>query len=128
MIAGDFLECYSGDKCKEVFDAIVTVFFIDTAPNILSYLEVISNVLKKGSIWINHGPLLWHFENSSNIYADNYGFKGSIELTLEDIIELLPKYGFEIIEQHATDTTYMGNQRSMLRHQYEPEFWVAKKI
>jgi ubiquinone/menaquinone biosynthesis C-methylase UbiE len=43
----------------EKWDAVVTCFFIDTAKNIVDYLETIHKVLKKGGVWINAGkPIL----------------------------------------------------------------------
>jgi hypothetical protein len=39
------------------YDAIVTLFFIDTAENVLQYLDVIKQLLKPGGVWINYGPL-----------------------------------------------------------------------
>lgn len=62
MIAGEFTEAYNTAEAKDTFDCVATVFFIDTASNILSYLETIANVLKTGGMWVNLGPLLWHWE------------------------------------------------------------------
>ena len=39
------------------WDAVVTCFFIDTAKNIVDYLETIYKILKKGGVWINAGKL-----------------------------------------------------------------------
>lgn len=41
------------------WDAVVTCFFIDTAHNIVEYIEIISRILKDGGvgsyyIWINN--------------------------------------------------------------------------
>lgn len=63
MSAADFVVLYGADSQRHAFDAVATVFFIDTAPNLIRYLEAISNCLKPGGIWINVGPLLWHFEH-----------------------------------------------------------------
>lgn len=40
---------------KGEWDCVCTCFFIDTAKNIVEYIEVISNILKPGGIWINLG-------------------------------------------------------------------------
>ena len=64
MGAGDFCVIYKQVENKDSFDAVVTCFFIDTAPNVISYIETIRQCLKSGGIWINLGPLLWHFESS----------------------------------------------------------------
>ncbi|RVX74400.1 hypothetical protein B0A52_01526 [Exophiala mesophila] len=63
MTAGDFVLSYSNVESRENFDAIVSVFFIDTAPNLIRYIETVWNCLKKGGYWINIGPLLWHFDS-----------------------------------------------------------------
>jgi carnosine N-methyltransferase len=41
---------------------VLTCFFIDTAQNIVSYIETIATLLREGGVWINFGPLLYHFE------------------------------------------------------------------
>ncbi|KAK5149081.1 N2227-like protein-domain-containing protein [Cryomyces antarcticus] len=63
MTAGDFCVLYKGEEHRNSFDAVATVFFINTAPNLIAYIETIKNCLKPGGIWINLGPLLWHWES-----------------------------------------------------------------
>lgn len=65
MSASDFLLLYGDESHTESFDAVATVFFLDTAPNIIRYIEAIRNCLRKGGLLINMGPLLWHFENNA---------------------------------------------------------------
>jgi SAM-dependent methyltransferase len=60
MSTGDFCVIYNQPESRDTFDAVATVFFIDTAPNIIRYIEAVRNCLKPGGIWINLGPLLWH--------------------------------------------------------------------
>ncbi|KAK6511265.1 hypothetical protein TWF481_000185 [Arthrobotrys musiformis] len=64
MSAGEFVSSYNTEEAHESFDCVATCFFIDTARNLLDYLDTIRNVLREGGAWINHGPLLWHFEGS----------------------------------------------------------------
>ncbi|KAH8595588.1 N2227-like protein-domain-containing protein [Bisporella sp. PMI_857] len=64
MTASDFLCLYGNEDRKESFDAVATVFFLDTAPNVIRYLETIKSCLKPGGLLINIGPLQWHFENN----------------------------------------------------------------
>ncbi|KAG8455258.1 hypothetical protein GDO86_001454 [Hymenochirus boettgeri] len=85
MTAGDFQEIYSENN---YWDCIATCFFIDTAHNVLDYIETIWKILKPGGIWINLGPLLYHFENLAN--------ELSIELSYEDIRNVMLQYGFHI--------------------------------
>lgn len=61
LSAGSWLEIYGGKKDKHAWNAIVTCFFIDTASNVLSYLQHIADLLVKGGTWINLGPLLYHY-------------------------------------------------------------------
>lgn len=64
MSASDFICLYSDEEHKDAYDAVATVFFIDTAPNLIRYIDTIRNCLKSGGIWTNIGPLLWHFDNN----------------------------------------------------------------
>ncbi|EKG12629.1 N2227-like protein [Macrophomina phaseolina MS6] len=63
MAAADFCVAYRAEDNRDAFDAVTTVFFLDTAPNLINYIETIANCLKSGGVWVNLGPLLWHFEN-----------------------------------------------------------------
>lgn len=96
------------EKREEGFDAIVTLFFIDTARNLMSYLETIHRLLKKplatsssgsndnrggndaggdgnGGHWINLGPLL-------------YGSAPFLQFSLEEILQLSEAMGFEFFD------------------------------
>lgn len=57
------------------------------AKNFVNYLRVIHRILTPGGVWINLGPLLWHWENSDEL---------SIELTLDEVKELARDVGFEL--------------------------------
>ena len=58
MAAGEFVEVFSGDETYAgAFDAVVTCFFIDTAHNVLEYLETVWKILTPRGIWVNLGPL-----------------------------------------------------------------------
>lgn len=65
MSASDFILLYGDKEYEDVFDAVATCFFVDTAPNPIRYIETVRNCLRSGGIWTNLGPLLWHFENNS---------------------------------------------------------------
>eukprot|EP00002_Diphylleia_rotans_P027145 TRINITY_DN5430_c0_g1_i3.p1 TRINITY_DN5430_c0_g1~~TRINITY_DN5430_c0_g1_i3.p1 ORF type:complete len:354 (+),score=78.41 TRINITY_DN5430_c0_g1_i3:59-1120(+) len=53
MSAGDFTEIYQDHQ--EEYDAVCTCFFLDTAHNIVEYVEIISRILKPGGVWANFG-------------------------------------------------------------------------
>ncbi|XP_061907162.1 carnosine N-methyltransferase isoform X1 [Entelurus aequoreus] len=117
MVAGDFLEVYTD---ADSWDCVATCFFIDTAHNVIQYVETIWKILKPGGVWINLGPLLYHFENMANEF--------SVELSYEDIRAAMVQFGFHIeVENESVHTTYTENERSMLRYVYDCVFFVARK-
>ncbi|XP_030470699.2 uncharacterized protein LOC115688894 [Syzygium oleosum] len=121
MCGGDFVEVYS-DPCQVgIWDSVVTCFFIDTAHNIVEYIEIISKILKEGGVWINLGPLLYHF-------ADMCGEdEMSIELSLEDVKRVALHYGFVFENEKTIETTYTTNPRAMMQNWYYAAFWTMRK-
>ena len=167
MTAADFCIVYKDSEYKDRFNAVTTVFFIDTAPNLITYVETIRNCLKSNGLWINAGPLLWHFGNKndegqsqggdSNGKNDNklnrglpndrsnpstttaktsidppenlgIGEPGSVELSEDEVLEIVRHYGFVIERHNYLRTGYIQNQKSMLQHEYVPSFWIARKV
>ncbi|XP_042509824.1 carnosine N-methyltransferase-like isoform X2 [Macadamia integrifolia] len=122
MCGGDFVEVYSDPSQDGAWDAVVTCFFLDTAHNIVEYIEIISRILKEGGVWINLGPLLYHF-------ADMYGPQDemSIELSLEDVKRVAFHYGFLLEKEKTIETTYTANLRSMMQNRYSAAFWTMTK-
>ncbi|KAJ0980426.1 hypothetical protein J5N97_008681 [Dioscorea zingiberensis] len=122
MCGGDFVEVYNDESQRATWDAVVTCFFLDTAHNIVEYIEIISNIVKDGGVWINVGPLLYHF-------ADAYGpdDEMSIELSLEDVKKVAFHYGFELEVENIIETTYTANPLSMMQNRYFAAFWTMKK-
>jgi len=138
LIAGDFEEIYGADEDPAsmvmeptedgippephagLWDAIMTCFFIDTAKNVVNYLRIIHRILRPGGVWINLGPLLWHWEN--NATSDP-----SIELGLDEVLELARSIGFEISEVKTINSPYTSNKDSMLGYAYHAAFWTATK-
>ncbi|KAJ2932842.1 hypothetical protein H1R20_g4243, partial [Candolleomyces eurysporus] len=126
LVAGDFEEIYGVESDPDEpqsgqWDAILTCFFIDTAKNIVNYLRIIHKILAPGGVWINLGPLLWHFENNNTNDL-------SIELDLEEVKALAREIGFEISNERDIDTTYTSNSQSMLGYVYKAAFWTATKV
>lgn len=104
-------EVYARPEFQGSFDAVVTCFFIDTAHNILEYLEVIHGVLKPGGIWIHLGPLLWH-------WADGGSWEDlSIELSLDDVQATAQLMGFELLQKHFVEAAYIGGSAGRRRLQ-----------
>jgi carnosine N-methyltransferase len=127
LVAGDFEEIYGAENLDEKepqaghWDAILTCFFIDTAKNIVNYLRIIHRILAPGGVWINLGPLLWHFENNNTNDP-------SIELDLEEVKGLARQIGFELSNERTVDTTYTSNSQGMLGYVYRAEFWTATRL
>ncbi|KAF2860167.1 N2227-domain-containing protein [Piedraia hortae CBS 480.64] len=132
MVTGDFCSTYRKKENSDAFNAVATCFFIDTAPNLLRYIEAVKNCLKPGGIWVNLGPLLWHFVGQAMdcATADGEGIAapGGFELSNDLVISLVKDQGFIILEQdHAMPQGFLQDPASMRQTVYRPGFWVAKK-
>ncbi|OII72231.1 uncharacterized protein cubi_01564 [Cryptosporidium ubiquitum] len=114
MCAGDFVEIYS--KQIQAWDAILTCFFLDTAKNIITYIRTITNLLPPDGLWINLGPLLYHYSGLSDVV--------SIEPSWEEIKFVISKY-FKIVKEEWRDATYTRNNTSMFKIVYRCIFFVA---
>ena len=99
------------------YDYVATNFFIDTAPNILDYIETIVHVLKEDGVWVNHGPLQWHADDA-------------LQLTLDELMVVLGDYGLEV-EDTQTSLTYYSSGRTdetcMRPDLYQPVLFKARK-
>jgi carnosine N-methyltransferase len=117
MAAGNFTEIY---KETDSWDCVSTCFFIDTANNVTAYIETIWNILKPGGVWINLGPLLYHYADLPN--------EDSIEPSYEIVREIILSFGFELInEKTNVSSYYTQNPQSMLAYEYRSVFFVGKK-
>ena len=106
------------------FDAIVTLFFIDTSLNIIETLEHIHRLLRPGGRWINLGPLLW-----------TSGGEAALELSLEEVLALADKVGFDVAgpdgpprtARRTVECEYTADKTAMMKWLYQAEFWVGTK-
>ena len=117
MVAGEFCRVYK-EKIN-FFDSVVTCYFIDTANNIIEYIETIYNILKIGGLWINFGPLLYH-------YTDNIN-EVSIELSWNEVKNIINGFGFEFTKEENIQTTYSADKESMTYRLYKCIFFTAVK-
>ncbi|KAG0633350.1 hypothetical protein HOY80DRAFT_896638 [Tuber brumale] len=135
LLEGDFTKLFLDDREKGSYDVVVTLFFIDTARNIVEYLENIHAVLKAGGTWINLGPLL-------------YGTRPWVEPSLEEVLQMAQRLGFELLptdDRFGADSFndqapewkgkvrgclagYGWDKESLSRNAYEAQFWVARKV
>ncbi|KAH0441653.1 hypothetical protein CcaCcLH18_01913 [Colletotrichum camelliae] len=143
MCAADFLCLYADAEHADAYDAVATVFFLDTAPNLIRYLETIHHCLRPGGVLVNFGPLLWHFENNApgnhgkdtdgdgeHDYNNSSGIAdpGSFELSDDEVMALVERVGF-VVERRETgiEAPYIHDRESMLSTTYRASFWVARK-
>ena len=91
----------------------------DTANNIIQFIEIIYNILKQGGIWINIGPLLYHFHDIQN--------EVSIELSWEEVKKIILKFGFEIKNEKMIDSTYSSVEDRLKTTFYTCIFFTAIK-
>ncbi|GAA5973099.1 hypothetical protein JCM11641_006267 [Rhodosporidiobolus odoratus] len=110
FVPGDFLELFTEEGR---YDCCVTLFFIDTASNLVDYFETIFRALKPGGIWVNEGPLLY------------YG-NPAMELPLEDVLRLACLVGF-VVEQRRSLERVSYTADNLGAFTYDCEFWVARK-
>ena len=118
MCAGEFVETYERQGYN-IADGLVTCFFIDTAKNILLYIRTFAGMLRPGAVWANLGPLLYHYAEQND--------EVSIELSWEEVRELICEY-FEILEeQKNVDCVYSTNKESLSQTEYHGIFFVARR-
>ncbi|KAL8651027.1 MAG: hypothetical protein Q9226_004894 [Calogaya cf. arnoldii] len=140
MTAADFTELYCNAKNKGIFQAVVTVFFLDTAQDVIRYIETVHHCLEIGGIWSNNGPLLWHWTSQNEQGAKDvhdeessgHPYRGSIELSVEEVLKLVGSMGFEVedrgVQDEGSASGYIQNPNSMLQNSYRTSHWIARKI
>lgn len=91
MCIGDFVDIYGSDDERDNWDAIATCFFLDTAPVVMDYVETIRSALLVGGIWVNMGPLLYHWtEDTDNNQDERFG--KSVEVRTVECLDLMLSY------------------------------------
>ena len=121
MTAGNFVDVYSSRDQLQAFDCIATCFFLDTGRNVLQYIETIRDALVDQGIWVNLGPLLYHFSEVTG--------EDSIEPSYDILRTLVQSYGFELLEERLNvPCCYTQNPDSMLSYVYRSAFFVARKV
>lgn len=118
MIAGEFVEIYK--QQTNAWDSVCTIFFIDTAHDIVEYIRTIYTCLAPGGVWINFGPLLYH-------YADNQS-QISIELSWEELQHVIIQIGFTLTIHPNVSTYYATDPHdTMMKVLYNCIFFTAIK-
>jgi carnosine N-methyltransferase len=87
---------------------------------VVQFIETIYHILKPGGVWINLGPLLYHYSDVKN--------EKSVEPSFEVVCEVIKNIGFEM-EQCKTGlkTKYCQNPKSMLQYEYDSVYFVCRK-
>ena len=118
LTGGDFVKLFYPKK--DNYDCVITCFFIDTAKNVFEYIDVISNVLKKGGIWINFGPLSYHWIGYQDI--------PTIELPYDKLKEVIQNFGFEYLDEEKNKTlAYCEIEGFMKNDIFNCVFFTAQK-
>ncbi|OQD86770.1 hypothetical protein PENANT_c007G07814 [Penicillium antarcticum] len=126
LIEGDFTTTFAEQTGQ--YDLIVTLFFIDTARNLVSYIENIHRLLRPGGRWINLGPLM-------------YGTAPFVQLSLDEIFKLGTRIGFDFQETDDTagnitipglpirgfEVAYGRNPRGLNKNAFQAQYWEAVK-
>ncbi|GBE59022.1 N2227-like family protein, putative [Babesia ovata] len=113
MCTGDFTEVYA--TVETPFDAVLTCFFLDTAKNAITYIRTCAGVLRRGGLWANIGPLLYHYADFNH---------NSVEYSWEELRHIISIW-FDIVREEWRDANYTSNKRSMMRTQYRCIYFEA---
>ena len=118
MSAGDFLEVYTEPNS---WDAIAMSFFLDTAHNVITYIEHAHFILKPGGYLIHLGPLLYHFADLEK--------ESSVELTYQEVKSVfVDHFKFRVVKERLNvKSSYIRNVRSMFTMVYDCAFLVLQK-
>lgn len=143
MAAGEFVSIYSKPIEHSCWRAVVSCFFLDTAPCLVEYLQVMYNLLEDDGLLINFGPLHYHWSGPSYRPDDGPSFDDylarheqhmdsrylrSVSMTWEDVREVLWRVGFEVLEEQlGMKARYTADARSFMNSDYRCIFFVAKK-
>ena len=126
MSAGDFCEIYGRAELAGTYDAIITCFFVDTAPVVVDYVQVIHQALRPGGVWINFGPLLYHWTSDSEGNGDAR-YDQSIELSWEELKHVISTFGFAFQRESFVPCSYTHCALSLMNTQYTALFFTATK-
>ncbi len=119
MNAGEFVAVYGAPEFAESFDVLAAPFFLDTAHNAIEYMETAWGLLRPGGVWVNLGPLLWHYVEQQE--------EAQIELSLAEIVALAREVGFVVEMQNPVITSYAADRTSMMQTVYTCAFFTATK-
>ena len=129
VAAGEFLQCYGGADNAGQWDGLATCFFIDTAPNVIEYIEAIHAMLRPGGIWTSIGPLQYHwatFRDEAQ-YEQDERYHQSVEFAFGDIRRVMLSTGFEMLREERRECKYSARPGSCKHTVYDCVFFTARK-
>ena len=128
MSSGDFVDLYGKfqESSAGRYDAVVTCFFLDTAPVVMDYIECIHHCLRPGGVWINLGPLLYHWVTDEEGNGDAR-YQQSIELSYEEVKHVIEQVGFVMDKEERVRCTYTRCKASMMHTTYDAALFVARR-
>ena len=140
MAAGDFASIYSNDVEHGRWNCVACSFFLDAAPCIVQYLQIIYDMLEEGGLLISFGPLHYHWTGpdlrpgqSIDEYQEVHSnldkrYLNSVDLCWDDVRTVMNNIGFNIIEESAGhEAFYTRDSKSFQSIQYSCIFVVARK-
>lgn len=111
------LRSYMPSECENI--VLVTEFFVDTAENVLEYMDAFRRISRTGenAYWINLGPL-------------KYGSAPKFEPTLEEWREIRALYGWKDLNEidpiEGGLVGYLTDEKSMWQGNYGVARWTSK--
>jgi len=113
---GDFLQIYADGSRAASFDAVVTSFFLDTAPSTADYIAVIKHLLVPGGVWVNAGPLHYHG-------------KIKVPYSYNQVKDIIASMGFVCVHTDLIKSTYCGEEAAFMKPEYYEfplDVWVLR--
>lgn len=104
---------------------MLTCFFIDTAPNIIDYIDCIWQLLEPGGVWINNGPLLYHWAAEAG--SGDRRYEQSVELSYEAVRHVAEGAGFIFEHEARCNCHYASDPTSMMATAYNTVVFSARK-
>ncbi len=116
---GDFVGIYgrSRQERKDLYESVITCFFIDTNDDVIEYIDTIFHILRPGGVWINLGPLHYHSRQA-------------VPYSFNHLIEIIELSGFHILEDTTTvEAAYCGEDfYSMKPEVYRVPLTAFRKV
>ena len=75
--------------------------------------------MKSEGVWINFGPLLYHYSEIES--------ECSIELSWEELKLIILDFGFDIVKEEIKECVYSSEHESMMKSVYRCIFFTAIK-